>query len=271
MKKITVVLLLAVIFILLTVFIMLGIKAYLDHDSELDEAISILFVTTSVTYPGVPQQVQTLSRVHGVAIKYEFLRAFATLDDIKESVISEIQESKYDYVVLQDGSYRPVTELEEFFDVMRELCDKTKEIGAIPILHNPAWKGYNPDFMEITFLDKDGEEIGTGEEIQIRCTEAYKLAARENGAILVNAGDAWAYAYKIIPGISLYEDDGHHPSDAGSFLTACVFASTLFDLQIKDIPKRNLYQGDDAIPLAQAAWEFVSYYKEHGKSPDAVE
>ena len=40
-------------------------------------------------------------------------------------------------------------------------------------------------------------------------------------------------------------------------MTACVFAATLFDLHIEDIPKDSLYKGSDAIDLAQIAWKFV--------------
>ena len=55
-------------------------------------------------------------------------------------------------------------------------------------------------------------------------------------------------------------DDNIHASRAGAYLTACVFLSALFDLHIKDIPEDNYYNGEDAVGLGQAAWEYVSYY-----------
>jgi len=87
-----------------------------------------------------------------------------------------------------------------------------------------------------------------------------KTIQDENDVVLVNAADAWIYAYQTIPEISLitrFDPRGPHPSKAGGFLTACVFAATLFDLRIEDIPRDSLYKGNDAIDLAKAAWEFV--------------
>jgi hypothetical protein len=92
-------------------------------------------------------------------------------------------------------------------------------------------------------------------------TELYKQAADEVDVILVNAADAWVYAYQEIPDISLitrFDPRGPHPNNAGGFVTACVFAATLFDLHIEEIPKDSLYKASDAIDLAQAAWAFVN-------------
>jgi len=37
-----------------------------------------------------------------------------------------------------------------------------------------------------------------------------------------------------------------------------VFAATLFNLHIEEIPKDSMYKGNDALALAHAAWEFTS-------------
>lgn len=113
------------------------------------------------------------------------------------------------------------------------------------MLYNPAWTNINGQ---------------PNEERQRAFTEVYKRADDENDAALVNAGDAWVYAYQTIPGISLYNRfdlRGPHANKAGAYFTACVFAATLFDLYIEDIPDDNLYSGRDAVELAQAAWDFV--------------
>ena len=60
--------------------------------------------------------------------------------------------------------------------------------------------------------------------------------------------------------ISLYtrhDPRGLHPNKAGGFMSACVFAATLFDVHVENVPKDSLYKGSDATGLAQAAWEFV--------------
>ncbi len=212
-----------------------------------ENAISILFVANSQVFVGdVPEQLQTIASTYDVEIKYKDLsRHGLSLRDSMDNAIIEIQSRKFDYVVLYDHSMRPQNDIEGFFSDIQLLCNEARENDVIPVLYNAAWASI------------DGQP---NENYQNISTDAYKKAANENDAILVNAGDAWAYAYQTIPGISLYsrfDPRGPHANKAGGFLTACVFAATLFDLHIEDIPKDNLYKGDDAIDLAQAAWEFV--------------
>jgi hypothetical protein len=44
---------------------------------------------------------------------------------------------------------------------------------------------------------------------------------------VVPAGEAWARARALRPEIELYDPDGTHPSDLGTYLTACVFIATI--------------------------------------------
>ena len=158
-----------------------------------------------------------------------------------------MQNRRYDYIVLHDDTLRlNDNNIESFLSNIQLLCNEARENGATPVLYSTS--GWN----------NNGQPDVARENIS---TEAYKQAADETGAILVNAGEAGIYAYQTIPGISLYVSfdprGPHHASKAGGFFTACVFAATLFDLHIEEIPKDSLYKGDDAIDLARAAWEFV--------------
>ena len=96
------------------------------------------------------------------------------------------------------------------------------------------------------------------------------MAANQNDALLVNAGDAWVYAYDTLEGIDLYKQGDYHANDAGAYYTACVFVGTLFNIHVQDIAKTNCYRGNLAIPLGQAAWEFVNYYNENGYEYDIL-
>ena len=65
-------------------------------------------------------------------------------------------------------------------------------------------------------------------------------------------------------GLSLYtrfDFHGPHATNAGAFLTACVFVDTLFDLHIEEIPSDSLYRGDHALDLARSAWEYVHRFE----------
>jgi len=44
----------------------------------------------------------------------------------------------------------------------------------------------------------------------------------------VPVGPAWQRAQQALPALELYEDDGSHPTAAGTFLAACVFHHVLF-------------------------------------------
>jgi hypothetical protein len=208
-----------------------------------ENSISILFVGNSDIFVGnLPQQLQTIAGANGVDITYKDISRHAnrggTLREHKENAIIDMQSGRFDYAVFQDDQIRK--DIEGFIEDARLLSDEAKKNGVIPVLFNPAWAS-------------DKEHLNMN-------TEAYKRAANEIDVALVNAADVWAYAYQEIPGISLitrFDPRGPHANKAGGFLSACVFAATLFDLRIEEIPKDSLYKGNDAIYFAQAAWEFT--------------
>ncbi|MCL2574487.1 MAG: hypothetical protein FWE34_08055 [Defluviitaleaceae bacterium] len=204
----------------------------------------ILFVGNSFTYTCcVPGQLQTLARAHGIDITYrELTKGGATLSDSIDKALSDMQGIKFDYVVLQDKSIRALEDAESFFADVRKLCDAAKVGGAKPVLYSPAWANI--------------DRLPAIEPLKAS-SDAYICAAKENDAKLVDAANAWIYAYDKMPNISFYAQDGLHQSCAGSFYVACMFAAMLFDLHIESIPDDSLYKGDDAFAIAQMAWGFV--------------
>ena len=217
---------------------------------------SVLFIGNSLTYSGsLPNQIKKLSEMYGITVEHTSITpGGAILNDTKEQAIQKIQENKYDYVIFHDGGTFPVDNTADFLSNVELLCEEARKSGAIPVLFNPAWAN----------VDKK-----PAKESQNALTAAYEKAAKIHGAILVNAGEAWVYAYDKHPDLKLYADDVH-ANNAGAYLTACVFVSTLFDLHIKDIAEDNTYHGDDAIRLGQAAWEYVQYYNEYKQSPTEI-
>ena len=224
-----------------------------------DKTVSILFIGNSlVYYNNLPQQLGEISLLYGIEIDCTSIcPPGASLEDTKYRAKEAMKAYKFDYAVFQDYGTRPFNEKDNFLNDIKMLCDEAKNAGITPVLYNPAWASMNgkPD-----------------NDFQYLLTEVYERAAKDNDVMLVNAGDVWVYAYKNIPGISLYEKGDYHPNVEGVYLTACVFASTLFDLHIKDFSADNgyMHDHDNALKLGQAAWEFVSYYKGNGRSPDGV-
>ena len=215
---------------------------------------SMLYVGNSFTYVyDVPKQVQTLAAMYEVDIEYDQITApGAMLCDSKKEALAKINENEYDFVVFQDYGGRPVDNQAEFKADIKELCDASKAKGSVPYLYSPA-------FAKSGFNEPD-------EWYQKVETEAYMAAAEENGAGLVCAGDAWVYAYKKDPDLSLYQPGDFHANVIGAYLTSCVFVSEIFGLHVKDSTSENVYYGPLAVPLGQTAWEFVEYRRENGYS-----
>ena len=204
----------------------------------------------------MPKQLGNLAWIYGIQVESTVIApGGASLSKTKERAIEAMQNEHFDYAVFQDYGTRPSLGNAEFMQDIRMLCVAAKASGAAAVLYNPAWAHI------------DGEP---DTDRQRQYTEAYAAAAKENGALLVNAGDAWVYAYRKLDGLSLYQSNDYHATTEGAYLTACVFASTLLDLHIKDVDTDNLYCGKNALPLGLAAWEFVSYYKANEKAPDGT-
>ena len=213
-------------------------------------AVSILWAGNSDIFVGeLPEQLKTVAGSYGVEIIYRDISRHSnrggSLSGLKEGAFKEIQNGKFDYVVLLDDPWHVMDNTEEFINEVRVYCAEAREHGVVPVLFNAAWALANqrPDEEQLDLT-----------------TAAYKRAAEENDAVFVNAAGAWIYAYQKMPDISLitkFDPRGPHPSKAGGFFTACLFAAVLFDLHIEDIPKESRYKGNNAIDLAEAAWEFA--------------
>lgn len=247
------------IWIMLILGILVGCSGTSTYDTT--DSISILFVGNSHIRTGnVPGQLQALARMHGIKITYvDVSRNGANIDGtMRDAAIIEMQSRHFDYVVMQarGRSIRAAIDIDGFLSDISIFSEEIRRNGAIPVLYSPAWANINgwPD-----------------EELQSSLTQAHKQAAYENDLILVNAGDAWVYAYKTVPGLSLYARDGMHANHAGAFLTASVFAAVLFDLHVDYTLTSRLI---DNIPILNiitivslAAVVFITVYRVVKKQP----
>lgn len=181
---------------------------------------------------------EQVSAMYGIKMKSVILN--------KQYFFDRFLSHAFDYVVFQEAITHPGDDKQAFLSEVKMHCDTAKQQRIPIILFNPAWP------------DKDQQE---------KMTAIYEQAAKENGVLLANAGDAWEYACRKKTGLSLFQEGSVYANDEGAYLTACVLSSMLFDLHIKDFPQNSLYTGANASLLGQAAWESVSYYKSNGKYP----
>jgi hypothetical protein len=88
----------------------------------------------------------------------------------------------------------------------------------------------------------------------------YTKAGKENNALVVPAGLAFAASLKARPNIELTIADKRHPTLAGTYLAACTVLASLY----KTNPEGNTYTaGLDAATakfLQTVAWQTVQEY-----------
>ncbi|MBO4548845.1 MAG: SGNH/GDSL hydrolase family protein [Abditibacteriota bacterium] len=123
-------------------------------------------------------------------------------------------QQKWDYVVLQEQSAKPMTNREAFLKSAEELCRLVREAGAKPVFY-ATWP-YRKD------SDKLASTGRSYREMFIALTEAYHEAARANDALIADVGTAF-YNSKA----DLYEPDAFHPNSGGTALAAEIISGVI--------------------------------------------
>jgi hypothetical protein len=128
-----------------------------------------------------------------------------------------IENGKFDIVILQEQSMAPFIQPDSFYTYGRLLCDFIKRNKAKPYL----------------FLTWAREKVP---QYQENLNKAYTQLSKMSDTHLVPVGPAWELAKTLRPGIELFINDGSHPSELGTFLTACVFVKILTGETPKKLP-----------------------------------
>jgi hypothetical protein len=121
-----------------------------------------------------------------------------------------LANTTWDYVVLQEQSTLPVKNAQRYHENVRLFAAEIAKHGAKIALY-------------LTWSRQKAPQN------QDQITRAVVEIAAEVGAWVVPVGPAWHAAMREDPSLVLYEDDGSHPTAAGSYLAACVFLVSLFD------------------------------------------
>ena len=76
--------------------------------------------------------------------------------------------------------------------------------------------------------DPQWDSINTFNKMNKRLRDAYLRIADSSHASVSPSGPAWKYVIDNHPTINLFSGDGSHPSFAGTYLSACVFYSSIY-------------------------------------------
>jgi hypothetical protein len=157
------------------------------------------------------------------------------------------EDETLNVVVMQEQSQIPAApELvaAKMLPAATGLADLTRRAGAEAL------------FLE-TWARRDGwPEVGiaTYDEMQTLIDASYTEVADATRADVAPAGQAWAGALSNPKLPSLWQDDGSHPTVAGTYLAACVLFAKIFDRSPVGLSYHDGVSREAAAGLQAAAW-----------------
>ena len=216
----------------------------------------VLFIGNSYTYTNdLPGMFAQLARAGGHPVETGMAaEGGAMLADAAASpdVARTLASSRWSFVVLQEQSQVPaaaVSRASEMYPAAQSLATTIGATGARTML-----------FM--TWAHRDGwPEAGLPDyaSMQVQVDDGYLAVARDLGLPVAPVGAAWAAARRSAPELRLWQDDGSHPSAAGTYLAACVFYAAVFRQRPDGLSYRAGLGERDALLLQTIATDAVLY------------
>ena len=210
----------------------------------------VLFIGNSYTSVNdLPNEFAKLARSGGHRV--ETGRATANGARLADHVASSataasLRSSTWQVVVLQEQSQIPAVEQfrqDEMYPAARTLVARVRQAGAEPMFF-------------LTWARRDGwPENGYIDysSMQAAIDEGYRAIAHEQQVPVAPVGVAWQTALGMQPSPGLWQEDGSHPTEKGTYLAACVFYAAIFRESPKGLAYHGNLSGSDAARLQQVA------------------
>jgi hypothetical protein len=164
-----------------------------------------------------------------------------------------IQGGGFSRVVLQGQSVEPLSGTDGFDGSGSALVNAAKEAGAIPVLYE-TWARNGGDAVY-----REAWSAGTPAAMQEALRDAYTRLAAASGARLAPVGEAWQRVLAEHPAIPLFQADGSHPTEHGTYLAACVVYEILTGRSAVGLGARpTSVSAEDANVLAGTAHDTVA-------------
>ena len=202
-----------------------------------------------------------------------------------QKAIDKIRAAKWDVVVLQEHSLRPVIDRQSMHEYARLLDAEIKQQGAKTVFYLTWARQHIPDMQEGADPAKSPEYakamygisgVAKTTDFETWCQQqkaglagglngAYFDIAKELGAGVAPVGIAWKMALAADPPFVLHSPDKSHPNPTGTYLAACVFYATLLDANPVGLPGK-IRRGDKVLAdipddqakrLQEIAWAAV--------------
>jgi len=159
---------------------------------------------------------------------------------------STLSASRWNFVVLQEQSEIPSDKnLREtyMYPAAQDLVLMARNAGAEPMFfltwaHRNGWPAYNlPDYSSMQSAIDDG----------------YLTIAGQQHAAVAPVGYAWMSLVDRESDPGLWQDDGSHPTEKGTYLAACVFYASIFLTSPTGLNYHAGLSNADALDAQQAA------------------
>jgi hypothetical protein len=207
-----------------------GLASLLENNctnlSGKDICRHVLFVGNSYTYVNdLPGEFVKLARSGGHPVQAEMAAegGWRLADHVgSEATLAKIRLRVWDDVVLQEQSQGPASP---------SFRSTTMYPAAEKLIHEVTAAGGKP-LLFLTWAHKNGwpeNNLPGFDAMQGNITQGYLQLGMNQNIAVVPVGPAWSTVYRQNPGLALWQDDGSHPSPAGTYLAACVFYAALFD------------------------------------------
>ena len=194
-------------------------------DAQDTSCIRVLFIGNSYTFVNdLPGTFAKLARSggHKVEVGMSAQGGWRLADHVGSAeTLNLLNSARWNFVVLQEQSQIPsVLQVrnQEMYPAARELAQKIKEIGATPIFFI-TWAHR---------IEMPENGMNNYESMQIQINYGYMEIAQDLNAPVAPVGLAWSIAVKEHPELELWQEDGSHPTEQGTYLAACVFYAVIF-------------------------------------------
>lgn len=232
--------------------------------------VRLLFVGNSMVHTwNMPGLLLGLARTGGINLEIEQHTPIGyrlSQHEKQPRLASLLDSGGWDIVVLQEQTQLPAWTDEEVRSGMdppatsiARRARAASPAARLVLYVTPAWR--DGDTESASRIPEADSYAG----MQTRTTATYRRLARDLGAGVAPAGEAWRRVRSQRPDIDLYRDESH-PSKVGAYLIACVFYATLFDRNPEGSSFVAGLAPDVAAALQSAAWTTVQ--SEPGPPPD---
>ncbi len=229
--------------LLLLALLLFPLLAGCSPNCDAQSCTQVLFIGNSYTYVNdLPGTFAKLAESGGHPVQTDMLAegGWALSDHLRSAkTVSKLGEKEWDYVVLQEQSLTPASpsaRTQLMYPAARSLVSSIQASGATPIFfltwaHHDGWPDQGLDY----------------ENLQFALNKGYMDVANELNMAVAPVGPAWISAVWENPSLPLWQDDNSHPSEQGTYLTACVFYATIF----RESPEGLSYRGNLSKEIAQ--------------------